>query len=126
MKMIETKSAYITKLDDDTIKLVFKPGAFLKKEEYSELFGHYQKLIGRDHDIKFLVIVQEGFKMEQRYLQFFKKEYRTDFKKAEAYIIRNPSSRMFFKVGIQLIPHNYEAKLFEVEKDAIEWLQRIK
>ncbi|MEO9531465.1 MAG: hypothetical protein ABJG68_14270 [Crocinitomicaceae bacterium] len=123
--MIETKSAYISKLDEDTIKLVFKTGAFLDKEEYASLYGHYCSLLGRKTEMKFLVIVQEGFKMEQRYLQFFKKEYRTDFKKAEAYVILNPSSRMFFKVGIQLIPHNYEAKLFENEADALRWLKKI-
>lgn len=124
MKMIETKSAYISKLDEDTIKLVFKPGALLKQEEYTTLYGHYCSVLGKTEQMKFLVIVQEGFKMEQRYLHFFKKEYRTDFKKAEAFIILNPSSRMFFKVGIQLVPHSHEAKLFDKEVDAIAWLKK--
>jgi hypothetical protein len=125
MKMIETKSAYISKLDEDTIKLVFKPGAYFSKEEYASFYELYCKLLGKEQEMKFLVIIQEGFKMEQRYLQFFKTEYRTDFKKAEAYVILNSSSRMFFKVGIQLIPHDYEAKLFKNEIEAEAWLKKI-
>jgi hypothetical protein len=76
--------------------------------------------------MKFLVIVQEGFKMEKRYLNFFKKEYRTDFKKAEAFVILNPSSRIFFKIGVKLVKYDYDAKLFEKEEEAINWLKKIK
>ncbi|MFT4600780.1 MAG: hypothetical protein ACI857_000957 [Arenicella sp.] len=124
--MIETKSAYISKLDEDTIKVVFKPNAYLTSVEYAELYGHYCELLQKKEEMKFLVIVQEGFKVENRYMKFFKKEYRTDFKKAEAYVILNPSSRMFFKVGVQLIPHSYETKMFDKEEEAIKWLKQIK
>jgi len=123
--MIETKSAYISKLDQDTIKIVFKPNAYLTTVEYKELYGHYQELLGKDDEMKFLVIVQEGFKMENKYLKFFKKDYRTDFKKAEAFVVLNPASRMFFKIGVLVVPHSYEAKLFEKEEEAIEWLKQI-
>ncbi len=124
--MIETQSAYISTLDDDTIKLVFKPNAFLTTVEYGTLYKHYCDLLGKDSEMKFLVIVQEGFKMEKRYLNFFKKEYRTDFKKAEAFVILNPSSRIFFKIGVKLVKYDYDAKLFEKEEEAINWLKKIK
>jgi SpoIIAA-like len=123
--MIETTSAYLSKLDKDTVKIVFKPNAFLTTVEYKSLYDHYKQLLGKDDEMKFLVIVQEGFKMENKYLRFFKKDYRTDFKKAEAFVVLNPASRMFFKIGVQVIPHSYEAKLFEKEEEAIEWLNQI-
>ena len=123
--MIETNSAYISKIDDDTLKVVFKPNAILKKGEYQEMYEHYQSILGKKTEMKFLVIVQEGFKMEEQYLKFFKKDYRVDFKKAEAFILLNPSSRMFFKVGIHVIPNKYPAKLFDNEKEALKWLKTI-
>lgn len=124
--MIETKSAHISKLDENTIKIVFKPNALLEKEEYDTLYGHYQSLLGIDSEIKFLVIIQQGFKMKDKYLNFFKKDYRTDFKKAEAFIVLNPASRMYFKVGLTLVKNNYPVKLFDNEKDALNWLENIK
>lgn len=123
--MIETKSAHISKLDENTIKVVFKPNALLTQEEYVTLFGHYKELLGRDSEMKFLVIIQEGFKMKEKYLKFFKKDYRTDFKKAEAFIVLNPASRMYFKVGIAIVKNNYPVKLFDNEADAIKWLKTI-
>ena len=123
--MIETKSAYISKLDVDTLKVVFKPNAVLFNEEYEEFYAHYQTLSGKDAGIKFLVIIQDGFKMNEHYISFFKKKYRIDFKKAEAFIILNHASKMFFKVGINMIPKDYPVKLFETEKEALKWLKTI-
>lgn len=124
--MIETKSTHISKLDENTIKVIFKPNALLEKDEYKSLYGHYQSLLAKDSDIKFLVVIQEGFKMKDKYLNFFKKDYRTDFKKAEAFIVLNPASRMYFKVGLTLVKNNYPVKLFDNEKDALNWLETIK
>ena len=123
--MIETKSAHISKLDENTIKVVFKPNALLTQEEYHTLYGHYKEILGRDNEMKFLVIIQEGFKMKEKYMKFFKKDYRTDFKKAEAFIVLNPASRMYFKVGIAIVKNTYPVKLFDNEADAIKWLKTI-
>ena len=124
--MIETKSAHISKLDENTIKVVFKPNALLEKEEYDTLYGHYQSILGKDSEMKFLVIIQQGFKMKEKYVNFFKKNYRTDFKKAEAFIVLNPASRMFFKVGLAIVKNNYPARLFDTEQEALNWLNTIK
>lgn len=124
--MIETKSAYISKLDENTIKIVFKPDSILEREEYAELHSHYSTLLGDIDKIKFLVIIQEGFKMKDKYLNFFKKDYRTDFKKAEAFIVLNPASKMFFKVGLAIVRNSYPIKMFENETEAVNWLQTIK
>lgn len=123
--MIETKSAFISKIDGDALKVILKTNAYLTVSEYDELLGHYIKLIGRNENIKFLVVVQPGFKMEGQYASFFKNRYKTEFKKAEAYVIKNPPSKMMFKVGIKLVPHKYPVKLFDTEAEALTWLKAI-
>ncbi|MEX1001836.1 MAG: STAS/SEC14 domain-containing protein [Crocinitomicaceae bacterium] len=124
--MIETRSAFISKIDEDTLKVIFKPNAYLTVEEYGQLYKHYQKELGKSDAIKFLIIIQEGFKTEKKYLQFFMNHYRTDFKKAEAYIIVHPSTKMFFKVGTKMVNHKYPIKLFEKEAEALSWLKSLK
>lgn len=123
--MIETKSAFISKIDDNTIKVVFKPNAFLRDAEYQTYLDHYEKLLGMRTGFKFLVIVQEGFKLENRYLKFFKKSYNTDFKVAEAYLVLNPSAKMFFSLGTKVVKRKYPIKLFDTEKEALTWLKSI-
>jgi len=124
--MIETKSAFISKIDEDTLKIIFKPGAMLHMEEYQDMFNHYQTLLNKEQGMKFLIIVQEGFRLEKKFLSFFKNVFRTDFKKAEAYVILHPSSKMFFKVGLQMVKGTYPQKIFESEHEAINWLNQIK
>lgn len=123
--MIETKSAFISKIDEQTIKIIFKPQARLDIEEYELFYDHYKATLGDAPKMKFLILVQEGFKLEKKILKFFKNVFRTDFKKAEAYVILHPPTRMFFKVGLQTIKHEYPVKLFESEKEALDWLKTI-
>lgn len=123
--MIETKSAFISKIDESTLKVIFKPGAHLQTDEYKEMFTHYQTLLNKSEEMKFLIIIQEDFRFESKFLDFFKNVFRTDFKKAEAYVILHPSSKMFFKVGLLMIENDYPAKIFEKETEAIDWLKNI-
>lgn len=124
--MIETESFYISKVGEDIVKVISKPDAFVTVSEYETLKQRYFDLIGKEEDIKFLVIIQPGFKSEFKYSQFFKNFFRTEFKKAEAYIIKHPPSKPFYKVGLKLVPHKYPVKLFEQEEEALTWLQSIK
>ena len=45
--MIETNSAYISKVDDNTIKVIFKKDSVLSVEEYATYEEHYYELMGR-------------------------------------------------------------------------------
>ncbi|MBD3636785.1 MAG: hypothetical protein HUJ25_05530 [Crocinitomicaceae bacterium] len=123
--MIETSSTFITKLDEDTLKVIFKPNSYLSMEEYESLLDYYRSLLGRDSGIKFLVIIQPGFKMEKQYSHFFKNHYKTNFKRAEAFVLLHPPTRMFFNVGIKLVKPKHPVKLFNKEEDALNWLKKI-
>lgn len=123
--MIETKSAYISLVEEDIIKVVFKPHAFLTDEEYSGYMAHYEQLAGKRGEYKFLCIVQVGFKVENRYLKFLTKSYKTNFKKAEAYVIKNPSAKMFFNLGTKIVKRKYPILMFDSEEEALTWLRSI-
>ncbi len=122
--MIETKSAHITKVDEETIKVVFKTNIYLSYEEYDKFQDHYRSLIPQGK-IKFLAIIQDGFHVEDGYIKFFKK-YKTDFKFAEAFIIMPIITKTFFKAATRIVKPNYPAKMFRSEKEALSWLQSIK
>ena len=124
--MIETDSAFISKIDEDTLKVIFKPNAFLTIKEYDTLYDHYRSVLGKDDGMKLMTIVQPGFRLEKQYSSFFTKNYRTDFKKAEAYILLHPPSRVFFKVGLKLIKGKHLARMFNNEEEALSWLKTIK
>jgi hypothetical protein len=124
--MIETSSAYISKIDEDTIKMVLKPNSRISTEEYRSFLPAYKEILGKDSDIKFLVIVQTGARVEKRMVDFLKTDFNTTYKKAEAYIIVSPISRMFMKVMNKLINNKYPIRHFEREENAIEWLKSIK
>ena len=83
--MIETESFYISKVGEDIVKVISKPGAYVTVSEYEGLKDKYFDLTGMTSDIKFLVIIQPGFNSEFRYSQFFKKFFKTKLKKAAKY-----------------------------------------
>ena len=124
--MIETKSAFISKIDEDTLKIIFKPNAYLRTEEYQGMYEHYRSLLKKEKEMKLLIIIQEGFQFEKKYMDFFKNVFRTDFKKAEAYVILHPFSKMFFKVGVKMLNNRYPLRIFDHEKEALNWLKEIK
>ena len=125
MSLIETKSAVISVIDNDTLKVVMKPNVYLSKQEYESFSPIYFDLACKNKDIKFLVIVQEGLKVENRVMNFFQSMYRTDFKKAEAYIVLDPMHKLFFKVALKLAKIKYPVRLFENEREALAWLNTI-
>ncbi|UKN02673.1 hypothetical protein K6119_03990 [Paracrocinitomix mangrovi] len=122
--MIETNSAFISKVDDETIKVIFKPNTVLTVEDYHKYDKHYEQLVDTSKKLKFLVIVQPGFKMKNKFTSFFKENYRKDNKKAEAFILRDPPSKIFFKVGVRIAKHQYPIRSFESEEEALNWLKK--
>lgn len=125
MNLVETKSAVISVVDNDTLKVVMKPNAYVSKIEYETFAPIYFNLAGRKKEIKFLVIVQEGLSVENKVMNFFQSMYRTDFKKAEAYIVLDPTHKLFFKVALKLAKIKYPVRLFENEREALIWLNTI-
>jgi hypothetical protein len=123
--MIETESAYISKINENTIKLVFKPNAQLTNEEYQTFYQHYSELVDVEKGVKFLVIMEKGFKMKDKYLNFFKKKYKTNFKLAEAFILIDTNLKYFFKLGDKLVKRKHPIELFNTEEEALKWLESI-
>ena len=124
--VIETKSAYISRVDNDTLTVILKPGALVTTKEYNGFEEKYYELMGRKDKFKFLVIVQEGAKVEKRYIDYFSRDYKTTYKKAEAYMVVSPLARMFLKILVKIVDNKYPVRLFNHEKEALDWLSTIK
>lgn len=125
--MIETNSVYISKVDDDTVKVIIKQGACVSLKEYATFENYYYQLVGQKKAIKFLIIIEEDARIQIGIVNFYKGTYKTDFKKAEAYMIKNPKIKMFFTVGKKILNkrRDYPVKEFESEKEALSWLKSI-
>lgn len=123
--MIETNSAFISKIDDNTIKVIVKTNALLTEEEYESFQEIYHDIIGDKKPLKFLIILEHGARLRKKITNFFKNEYRTDFKIAEAYLIKDPIIKMFFRVGKKILSNrrDYPVKEFDNEEDALSWLK---
>ena len=124
--VVETKSTYISKVNDDTVKVILKPYAVLGTEEYNSFYPIYVDLMGYEGDYKFLIIIQSGARVKKKHLDYFKKDYKTTYKIAEAYLIISPVARMFLKVLIKIVNKRYPVRLFDDEAEAIAWLESIK
>ena len=123
--MIETNSAFISKLDDNTIKVIVKANALLSEEEYNSFEAIYHELIGERKPLKFIIILEHGARLNKKITSFFQKEYRTELKIAEAYLIKDPVIKMFFRVGKKILNNrrNYPVEEFNNEEDALSWLK---
>ena len=68
-----------------------------------------------------------GSRLKQKVVQFFKGPYKTDFKVAEAFIIKDPIQKMFFKVGKKVLKakRDYPLEEFDSEEEALSWLKSI-
>ena len=123
--MIETKSAFISKIDDDTVKVILKPNARVSKEEYESFYPIYQELLNKDKDMKLFILIQNGARVEKKLPDFFKKVYNIEYKKAEAYMIISPVARMFLKLMIRIVGNKYPVRHFHSEDEAVLWLKSI-
>lgn len=125
--MIETNSAFISKLDDNTAKVIIKSNALLSEEEYNSFEEIYYNLMGSKGPFKFIIILEHGARIKKNVTSFFKKDYKTDFKMAEAYLIKDPVIKMFFRVGQKILKNrrNYPVKEFNTEQDALSWLKSL-
>lgn len=123
--MVETKSAFISKIDDDTIKIILKPDARVSEQEYKSFYPIYQEMLNKDKDIKLFILIQSGARVERKLPDFFRNVYKLDYKKAEAYMIISPVARMFLKLMMKIVGSKYPVRLFYSETEAIQWLQSI-
>ena len=125
--MIETNSTFISKIDDDIIQVIVKSGAVLGHEEYDTFEEIYYELAGGKRPLKFIVIIEENARLKQKIVNFFSKNYKTDFKIAEAYLIKDPMVKMFFRVGKRILNkrRNYPVQEFNNEEEAVSWLKTI-
>ncbi len=124
-EVIETKSAFISRVDDKTLRVILKPKALVTMAEYNTFEGKYYELMGREGRFKFLVIVQEGARIDKSYADYFRYDYKTKYKYAEAYLVASPLARMFLKILIKVVDNKFPVRLFNTEDDAILWLKSL-
>ncbi|MCG8576484.1 MAG: STAS/SEC14 domain-containing protein [Flavobacteriales bacterium] len=122
--MIETENASISKINKDTVKLVVR--GKVTQKEYESFYSAYCELTGMEKDMKFLIIIESGGGVKKKIVDFFKKDYRVHYKKAEAWMIISPFTRMFLKILMKAVDRKYPIQHFDTEESALEWLASIK
>lgn len=123
LKEILTNSSRISKIDDDIIRIEFKPNHLITEEDFEENYKAYFKLMDRE---KFflLSIANEGSSVAPEVRKKFSTPERSSFKLAEAFVIRTLAHRLVAGFVTKIQPPSHNLKFFENEREALKWLRQ--
>lgn len=124
-RVIETSTATVRMLDEDTILLKFKKNVTLDLDHLHENREAIFKLIGNTH-VYILSIPQSDTLMSKEFRDAFSDNTLRSFKKAEAVVI-NTLAQQLLSNHVQLTRQtNYPLKFFTEETSAKHWLHELK
>jgi hypothetical protein len=119
--MVETRIAYIERLNNGIIRVETKKDVMLETEDLDENFDVFLKMQENEKEL-FLIVFGVGGESNFESRIKFAELRRSRIKKAEALVVRSLSHRIesnFYKNYFKL-PHPVE--VFDDEEKAVEWL----
>lgn len=123
--MIETKVAYISLIEEDILRIEYKPDCYVDLEEYEENMLAYKKLMKTER-VYILTIANPGANLSKEVRDKFSTPDRSAFKIAEAFVIFTLAQRIIANFVIKVQRPHHSLKFFSNENDAIEWLEKVK
>jgi hypothetical protein len=123
--MIETKVSWISMLDEDTLRVEFKPDAFVDVEEFQENLRAYKKLITTER-VFMLTVANPGAETSVEVRNLFSSPERSSFKYAEALVISSLAQKLMANFVIKVQKPHHPLRFFNDEKDALKWLKEQK
>lgn len=122
---IETRISYITKLASDVVRVEVKKDIEPELEDLEENYSAYQTLFS-DNKLYFLVIFNKGSTTSLEVRNKFASKQRSAFKIAEAIVVNSISHKLIANFVLKVQKPKHQMKIFNNEKDALEWLLAIK
>lgn len=119
---IETKSAYITKIDEDVVRVEIKKNYEITLSDLEENYNAYKQLFGDDMKLYILSVFNEGASTSLEVRNKFVSKERSAFKIAEAIVINSMAHRIVGNFVIKVQKPKHKMQAFGKEKEAMDWL----
>jgi hypothetical protein len=121
--MIETSVAYISLIDEDILRIEFKPDVYVDLPQFEENLRAYKELMKTDR-VFLLTLVHAGAEMSLEVRNQFSSKERSAFKISEAFVISTLAHKIVanFILKLQMPPHRIS--VFSTEEKAMEWLKK--
>jgi len=125
--MIETRVSWITLIDDNTLRIEYKPDAYIDVAEFEENRQAYRRLM-KTEKVFIITIANQGAESSPEVRKLFSTPERSAFKFAEAFVISSLAQRIIASFVIRVQKPAHPIAFFNSEKDAMKWLdeQKIK
>lgn len=124
-RVIETSTATVRMLDEDTVLVKFKKNVSLDLNHLHENREAIFKLIGNTH-VYVLSIPHSDTLMSKEFRDAFSDNTLRSFKKAEAVVINTLAQQLLSNHVLLTRQTNYPLKFFAEEILAKNWLQELK
>jgi hypothetical protein len=125
LNSIETSTAKITLVEEDILRLEFRPNCFVDLAEFEENLAAYKKLIG-DRKVYVLTIAPEGSNISAEGRNKFASKERSSFKLAEGFVISSLAHKIMANFISRMQRPAHPLRFFSKEEDALKWLRKIK
>ena len=123
---IETRISFITKLDEDVVRVEVKKDIEVELNDLEENYNSYLKLFGKK-PLYFLVIFNVGSDTSREVQNQFAKEC-SSFKEAEAIVVNSLPHKIVANFILKIQKPAHIMQVFNDEQSALDWLfnQRLK
>jgi hypothetical protein len=118
---IETKISYITKLDEDVVRVEVKKDVEPELEDLEENYNAYQSLFA-NKQLYFLVVFNKGASTSLEVRNKFASKQRSSFKIAEAIVVESMSHKLIANFVLKVQKPTHKMQVFNNETDALKWL----
>jgi hypothetical protein len=122
--MIETKVAFVNLVEEDLIRIEYKPDAYVDIEAFAENLDAYKKLMTNGR-VYFLTVVGEGATITQEARDLFATPERSSFKIAEAFVIKTMAHRIVANFVMKVQRPKHIMRVFSEEIEAMTWLKSV-
>lgn len=121
--MIETSVAYITLIEEDILRIEYKPDVYVDLPQYEENLVVYRQLMKTDRAF-IVTLVHPGAEMSLEVRNQFSSKERSAFKVSEAFVISTLAHKIVANFIMKLQKPQHNVEVFSTEEKAIEWLMQ--
>lgn len=121
--MVETRTARISLLEPDVLRIEYKADCFVDVEEFTENMAAYRQVM-KTEKAYILTIANDGAEPSPEVRNIFASKERSAFKIAEAFVISSIAQRILANFVMKVQRPNHPLKFFNSEKEAKEWLYK--
>jgi hypothetical protein len=124
MPAIETSVAVISVLEENILRIEFKPDCYIDIREFEENLCAYKKLMTTEK-VYVLTIASPGATISREARDRFSSPERSTFKIAEAFVIESLAHKILADFVTRVQKPKHRLRFFNTEEKAMKWLKKL-